>query len=118
MKKMYGLMIVALLAGCTGQYYKIPTPPVDLTKYEVVGKGSETATGIMLFNFIPIQENNKIERATQTLIAAHGGDSVTDVTVRERWFWAYVLNGYRTDVEATVLRRRPEEPVMTKKAHR
>ena len=88
MTKKCGLFALTLLAGCTGQYYKIPTPPVDLTKYEVVGSGTETATGIMLFNFIPIQENNKIERATQTLMASHGGDAVTDVVVRERWFWA------------------------------
>lgn len=104
MRTILGVLSLTLLTGCTGQYYKIPTPPVDLSKYEVVGSGSETATGIMLFNLIPIQQNNKVERATQYLMSTYGGDAVTDVTVRERWFWAWVLNGYKTDVQATVLR--------------
>lgn len=116
MIKKFGLLTLTLLAGCTGRYYKIPTTPVDLTKYEVVGSGTQTATGIMLFGFIPIRQNNKIERATQTLIANHGGDAVTDVTVRERWFWAWVLNGYKTDVQGTVLRRRPEALSSSKKS--
>lgn len=104
------LLVLSLItvAGCTGQYYKVPTPEYDATKYEVVGKGTETSTGIMLFNFIPINENNKIERATQQLISSKGGDTITDLTIRERWFWAYVLNGYKFDVEGTILKRKPE----------
>lgn len=115
MMKKCGLVILTLLAGCTGHYYKVPNPPVDMSKYEVVGAGSETATGIMLFNFIPIQQNNKIERATDSLMRTYGGDAVTDVQVRERWFWAWVLNGYKTDVQATILRRRAEALPVSKK---
>jgi hypothetical protein len=106
MSKKLGIIALAFLTGCAGQYYKIPTPPVDLSKYEVVGTGSQTATGLMLLGFIPIQQNNKIERATKHLIAAHRGDLVTDITVRERWFWAWILNGYKAEVHGTVLRQK------------
>lgn len=115
MKKKFVFALLTLLTGCTGHYYKIPTAPVDTSKYDVVGHGTETATGIMLFSFIPIQQNNKIERATDSLLRTYGGDAVTDVQVRERWFWAWVLNGYKTDVQATILRRRTEAPRVTKK---
>ena len=30
----------------------------------------------------------------------------TDVTIRESWFWAYVLNGYSVKVEAKVLKKK------------
>ncbi len=104
------------MLGCVGHYYKMPTPPVDLTKYEVVAEGEETATGIMLFQLIPIQQNSKVARATQALMEAYGGDAVTNVQVRERWFWAWVLNGYKTDVRATVLRRKGEQNSPAKRA--
>lgn len=99
---------MAFLAGCSGHYYQLPTPAYDQSKYEVVGSGTQTATGVMLFGFIPISLNSKIERATQRLISDQGGDAITNVSVRERWFWAYILNGYKVDVEGTVLRSKPQ----------
>ena len=99
---------LAFLSGCTGQYYRIPAPEYDRAKYEEVGRRSETATGIMLLGFIPINENDKIERATTKIVSDAQGDVITDVTVRERCFWAYVLNGYKIDVEGMVLSKKPE----------
>jgi hypothetical protein len=116
MIRVLGCLVVVLLSGCVGHYYQMPTPPVDLNKYEVVAEGEETATGIMLFQLIPIQQNSKIARATQALMEAYGGDAVTNVQVRERWFWAWVLNGYKTDVRATVLRRKTVQESAPKRA--
>ena len=62
----------------------------------------------MLLGFIPINENDKIERATTKIVSDAQGDVITDVTVRERCFWAYVLNGYKIDVEGMVLSKKPE----------
>lgn len=107
-RKLALAVFLVSLGGCTGHYYKVPSPEFDSSKYEVLERGTETATGIMLFGFIPIRQNNKIKRATDALIKSKGGDTITDVSIRERWFWAYVLNGYKVDVEGTVLKRKPE----------
>lgn len=74
--------------------------------YQNVGESAETATGVSLFTFIPIQDTNKIQRAIDSAIAKKGGDTMTDIEVRERWYWAYVLNLNKIDVRGTVLRRR------------
>ena len=60
----------------------------------------------MLLQLIPIGQNDKIERAMQLLMQEKGGDALTDVTIRESWFWAYVLNGYSVKVEAKVLKKK------------
>lgn len=99
------LCLIAVSA-CSGNYYKMPLPEVDKSKYENLGTATSTATGISLFGFIPIQLNNKIERATQSAITSKGGDMITDVTVRERWYWAYVLNMYKVDLTGTVLKKK------------
>lgn len=92
--------------ACVGNTYSIPTPAYDAAKYEVVGDASTTKTGIMLLQLIPIGQNDKIERAMQLLMQEKGGDALADVTIRESWFWAYVLNGYSVKVEAKVLRKK------------
>ena len=70
MVRKYLLMLSLItVAGCTGQYYKVPTPEYDATKYDVVGKGTETSTGIMLFNFIPINENELFDEKCVPKIA-------------------------------------------------
>lgn len=100
------ILIVAFASGCVGRQYTLPQPQVDMAKYDNLGPSSQTATGIHLFGIIPIQLNNKVERATNAAIAAKGGDALTNVTVRERWYWAWVLNIYKVDVEGTVVRRK------------
>jgi len=98
--------IVAALSGCTGVPYRLAGAEVDATRYEVLGEAEGKATGIMLFNVIPIQQNDKIARAVDQAIQSKGGDRLVDVTIQESWFWAYVLNGYRVHVKGTVLRER------------
>jgi hypothetical protein len=100
------LLVLLPFAACVGNTYSIPTPAYDAAKYEVVGDASTTKTGIMLLQLIPIGQNDKIERAMQLLMQEKGGDALTDVTIRESWFWAYVLNGYSVKVEAKVLKKK------------
>ena len=73
-------------------------------KYEVVGKGKESAGGFMLFQFIPIMHNNKIERAYDAAVAQYNGDDLINPVIAESWFWAYVGNGYRTTIEGDVIK--------------
>lgn len=94
------------LTACSGNFYNVPTPEYDPAKYDVLATESKTATGVMLFQFIPIGQNNKFERAVEYLRTKYNGDAVTNVSVQERWFWAYVLNGYKTEVTATILKKK------------
>jgi hypothetical protein len=92
-------------SGCTGHFYKVPTPTYDTQAYQEVATDSVTATGIMLFGFIPIGQNDKIHRAIEQLLAKNNGDALTDIEIQERWFWAYILNGYKVEVAAKVLKK-------------
>ena len=50
----------------------------------------------MLFQFIPIGQNNRFSRAQNAAIERNGGDAMINTQVQESWFWAWVLNGYKT----------------------
>ena len=97
------------MSACSGGFYKIPTPDYDATKYTVVTSDTVTTTGVMLFQFIPIDFNEKIQRALENLKAKNGGDALTDITIQESWFWAYILNGYSEEVHATILKKKPPQ---------
>ena len=96
------LLSSVMLAGCTGISMK--TQNLSESEYTVIGPGKATATGIMLFNFIPIQQNDRFVRAQKAAIASQGGDAMINVEVQEDWFWAWVLNGYQTTVSGDVVK--------------
>ena len=79
---------------------------LDPGNYEVLGEGQGTATGIMLLQFIPIGQNTRFMQAYQAAVHSKGGDALIDIEISERWFWAYILNGYSTTVKGTVVRRK------------
>ena len=58
----------------------------------------------MLFQFIPIQQNDRFVRAQNAAIASRGGDALINVEVQEDWFWAWILNGYQTTVSGDVVK--------------
>src|SRR5436190_9760244 len=91
-----------LTGGCASQPLKIPT--VTKTNYETLGEGKGGATGIMLFNLIPIGQNERFVRAYEAAVKSKGGDALLNPEISERWFWAYMLNLYRTTVRGTVIR--------------
>jgi hypothetical protein len=95
-----------VLSACSGNYYQVPTPPINQSQFQNIGTSTETATGVSLFGFIPIQDTNKLQRAVDSAVSKRGGDAITDLEVRERWYWAVVLNLHKIDVSGTVLKRR------------
>jgi len=100
------ISLIAFLAGCAGVPVQMTSPAVDSSKYEILGEGSGSATGIMLFQFIPIKQNKRFERAYNDAINSMGGDKLLNPVISERWFWAYVLNGYITTVTGTVVKEK------------
>jgi len=92
--------------GCSGAVYQMPRIDLPPEHYEVLGESEASATGIQLFQLFPIQLNNKFERAVDAAIAKRDGQALVNVSVQEKWFWAYVLNGYTTSVRGTVVRQR------------
>lgn len=95
-------MLISLLVGC----YSVPlTIPTVMDKpYDVLGEGEGSSTGIMLFDVIPIGQNERFEDAYKQAIASKNGDALINPVISERWIWAYVLNGYITTVKGTVIK--------------
>jgi len=96
------LLSSVMLAGCSGVSMK--TQNLNESEYTVIGHGQATATGIMLFQFIPIQQNDRFVRAQNAAIESRGGDAMINVEVQEDWFWAWILNGYQTTVSGDVVK--------------
>src|SRR5439155_27240873 len=97
------LSLLAFLAtGCVSKPLKIETRTGS--NYEELGEGQGSATGIMLFNFIPIGQNERFVRAYEAAVKSKGGDALLNPEISERWFWAYVVSLYRTTVRGTVIR--------------
>ncbi len=91
-----------LATGCVSQPLKIPT--TASTPYTVVGEGKGSATGLMLFGLIPIGQNERFVRAYDAAVKSKGGDALIDPVIKENWFWAYVLDGYNTQISGTVIK--------------
>jgi hypothetical protein len=102
-KQILTLSSLALLAsGCISQPLKISTPTKG--PYDVVGEGKGEATGIMLFNLIPIGQNERFVRAYDAAVKSKGGDALIDPVIQEHWFWGYILNGYSTEITGTIIK--------------
>ncbi len=95
-------LVILMIFGCTSVPVKIPT--ITEKEYDVLGDGEGSAVGIMLFNVIPIGQNERLERAYKDAIYSKNGDALINPVIDERWFWAYVLNGYITTVKGTVIK--------------
>jgi hypothetical protein len=101
---LFALLVLAL--GCASVPVQMVSPSVDSSKYEVLGEGTGSATGIMLFQFIPIKQNYRFERAYNDALSSRGGTKLLNPVISERWFWGYVLNGYTTTISGTVVKEK------------
>jgi len=95
-------LFTLVLAGCTGTAMK--TQQYDSSQYTILGHSEATATGLLLFGVIPIQQNNRFVRAQDAAIKAKGGDAMINTQVQENWFWAWVLTGYTTKISGDVVK--------------
>jgi hypothetical protein len=72
--------------------------------YEVLGEGEGEASGIMLFQLIPIGQNDRFELAYERAVKSKGGDRLIDPVIRENWAWLYICNVYTTRIKGTVVK--------------
>ncbi len=100
------LLVVLFAFGCSSVPLRISTmQDMTLNKdYEILGDGEGEATGVMLFGLIPIGQNERFERAYKAAVESKGGDRLLNPIITEKWFWAYILNGYSTKVTGTVVK--------------
>ncbi len=109
---MLKLLLIALAVcfafGCASDPLKIPSlQNKQLGKgYQVLGPGQGGAVGIMLFNVIPIGQNDRFIRAYDEAVRSKGGDRLIDPEIKETWFWGVILNGYITEISGTVVKDR------------
>lgn len=105
MRKIFFVGLVAVfLFGCVSVPLKIDN--LAQKEYDVLGEAEGSAVGIMLFNVIPIGQNTRFERAYDAAVQSKGGDALLTPEISESWFWAWILNGYKTTVKGTVIKFR------------
>ena len=94
------LFLALSITACHSVPLTIPSAPVGPNEQRL-GTGEGSSTGIMLFQFIPIKQNDRFVDAYRQALAQSGGTRLVDVTIEERWFWAWVLNGYIFHLKGT-----------------
>ncbi len=99
-------LIFIFTYGCSSVPLRIQNNAGDADQqaYKILGEGEGSATGLMLFNAVPIGQNSRFRDAYKYAIESKGGDGLIDIEITERWFWAYILNGYTTTIKGTVIK--------------
>jgi len=79
--------IMVLAAGCTSRAVRVAPPPPP--SYRVLGTVRGGACGMMLFDVIPLNVNQRVERAYgRALARARGATALIDTQLRDRWYTA------------------------------
>ncbi|OQW35407.1 MAG: hypothetical protein A4E19_01160 [Nitrospira sp. SG-bin1] len=97
-----GMLLLMATTACHSTQVKIPTAPVGPNE-KSLGPTEGNSVGMLLFGFIPIRQNERFENAYNQAVQKAGGTRLTDVTISERWWWGYVLNGYVFKVQGTAV---------------
>ena len=93
-----GATILFATVACHSTQLRIPGEPLGPNE-RLTGVVSAHSTGLMLFQVIPINQNDRFRRALQNATAQAGGGRLTDVVISERWFWTPIGNGFSFHVQ-------------------
>jgi hypothetical protein len=93
-----GAALILATAACHSSQVRIPGEPLGPNE-RLTGVASAHSTGFMLFQVIPINQNERFRRALQNATMQAGGTRLTDVVISERWFWTPVGNGFSFHVQ-------------------
>ena len=70
-----------------------------------LGEAEGESTGLMLFQVIPIGQNERFRVAYENALQKHpGATRIAGATISESWFWAYILNGYSFKVKGLAVK--------------
>lgn len=97
-----GALLLLATAACQSTQVKIPTAPIGPNE-KSLGPTEGLSTGFMILGFIPVRQNERFVTAYDQAVAKAGANRLTDVTISERWWWGYVLNGYKFKVQGTAV---------------
>ena len=101
------VVAVLLLSGCVGTPVTFPEADnnrIGRSHGRAISAGS---CGFQLLLLIPININNRAERAYAELRETAGSDVIADIQVREKWFYGFVGTGYCTQLVARAYRPQP-----------
>jgi hypothetical protein len=109
MKRFISLVTLLLVCGaCAGTPLQVDGGPIRDGERSL-GAVEGNATGIMLFDVIPIGQNTRFGTAHKRAIEQNPGTTrIADMTISENWFWAYILNGYKTKIQGTAVTTAPQ----------
>lgn len=102
MRRVLGAGMMLFLAGCTSTPVRMGA--IQGREYDVVGKGEGRATGLLIGGLIPVMQNSRFQTAYHQAVSNGGGDDIINTEISERWFWAYVLNGFVTTVKGDAIK--------------
>ena len=104
--RLVGIVLCAVVligtAACHSTHVQIPTAPIAPGE-TALGQTWGDHVGLLLFGFIPIQQNDRFVEAYNEAVQKAGATRLTNVTISERWWWGYVINGYVFKVEGTAV---------------
>lgn len=105
----FTVLTLLILGSCSGRAISLgnahndnPDQQIDLKKIDFT-KGREIhaeAGGFQLLLFIPINTNDRQERAYQNLRYQAGSDFISDIKIQESWTYGLVGTVYTTRLEA------------------
>ncbi len=91
------------MVGAVNQQGGLDNLNIDLTRGRSL---SASASGFQLLLFIPININDRQERAYQILRGQAGNEYITAVKIQESWTYAFVGTVYTTTLEAMAYPRK------------
>ena len=101
-------MAIFCMASCAGKPINVgdldeqpEVSAIELKKRTL----SASASGFQLLLLIPININDRHERAYEILRGQAGSDYITDIKIKESWTYALVGTVYTTTIEATAYPR-------------
>jgi len=97
-----GTVLLIATVACHSTQVRIPTAPVGPNE-KSLGPTEGSSLGMLLFGCIPIKQNERFVSAYNQAVQRSGGTRLTDVTISERWWWGYVINGYIFKVQGTAV---------------
>jgi hypothetical protein len=93
-----------LLASCSSEPMQLDGGPPHQGE-TTLGEAEGESTGLMLFQVIPIGQNERFGVAYENALKKQpGATRIANATISENWFWAYILNGYSFKVKGLAVK--------------